>query len=337
MIKKHPNDKITIFDVAEHAGVSKSTVSLVLTHSDKVSDKSKAKVERAIAELGYVYNRDAASLRSRRSRLVALVINDLTNPYSAQLAVGLEQYIYDLGLVPMLVNTGESFARQQQVVNTLKEYNVAAFVMCPAPATDKQWQNELIQSGFPVINIMREISLSSAPCILPDNRKGTFLAAEHLLSQAVQELAFIGGNIDISDYHERLAGFEQALSEHPSAVHSHIINSATTRQGGHQAFQKLRRQAPSVQAVVCFSDVIAYGFIEAMREVGLTPGKDIKVVGFDDLDDSALMTPALSSVRIDAAEIGRRTTAVLKEIMAGNKAPVRTLIDVELQVRESSL
>ena len=74
-----------------------------------------------------------------------------------------------------------------------------------------------------------------------------------------------------------------------------------------------------------------------MREVGLTPGKDIKVVGFDDLDDSALMTPALSSVRIDAAEIGRRTTAVLKEIMAGNKAPVRTLIDVELQVRESSL
>ena len=91
---------------------------------------------------------------------------------------------------------------------------------------------------------MREISLSSAPCILPDNRKGTFLAAEHLLSQAVQELAFIGGNSDISDYHERLAGFEQALSEHPSAVHSHIINSATTRQGGHQAFQKLRRQHP---------------------------------------------------------------------------------------------
>ena len=101
------NKKATVFDVARHAGVSKSTVSLVLTQSDKVSDKAKLKVEQAIEAIGYVYNREAASMRSRRSNLVAIVINDLTNPYSAQLAVGLEQHIRKMGLFSMLVNSAE--------------------------------------------------------------------------------------------------------------------------------------------------------------------------------------------------------------------------------------
>ena len=95
---------VTVFDVARAAGVSKSTVSLVLTNSNKVSDKARQKVEKAIKETGYVYNRDAASLRSKRSNLVAIVINDLTNPYSAQLAVGLERQIRQMGLFSMLVN-----------------------------------------------------------------------------------------------------------------------------------------------------------------------------------------------------------------------------------------
>ena len=100
---KKSTGKVTVWDVAEQAQVSKSTVSLVLTNSDKVSKKSKEKVLAAIDKLGYVYNRDAAALRSKRSNLVALVINDLTNPYSAQLAVGLEKHIFELGMLPMLV------------------------------------------------------------------------------------------------------------------------------------------------------------------------------------------------------------------------------------------
>ena len=113
---KIKTDKITFFDVAKEAEVSKSTVSLVLTQSDKVSDKTKAKVLTTIDRLGYIYNRDAAALRSRRTNLVALVINDLTNPYSAQLAACLENHIHAFGMLPMLVNTAESVARQTQVV-----------------------------------------------------------------------------------------------------------------------------------------------------------------------------------------------------------------------------
>ncbi|MCF2859866.1 LacI family transcriptional regulator [Pseudoalteromonas sp. SMS1] len=330
-------EKITIFDVAKEAQVSKSTVSLVLTHSDKVSDKSKEKVLKAIEKLGYVYNRDAAALRSKKSNLVAVVINDLTNPYSAQLAVGLEKHIYALGMVPMLVNTGEDFQRQQQVVNTLKEYNVSAFVMVPAPGTTKEWVNQLVHSGFPVINIMREIQFADAPCILPDNQKGTHLATEHLLEKGLDKLAFLGGTTEISDYHERVAGFRSAISARNSTSQTYEITAPTNRQGGRDAFNQLYKVAPNTQAIVCFSDVIAYGAIEAMREHNLVPGKDIKVIGFDDLADSRLMRPALSSVRIDADDIGKRTCQALSEILNKSQPPVRTLVDITLQIRESSL
>lgn len=329
--------KANVYDVAAHAGVSKSTVSLVLTNSPKVSDKSKAKVLAAIKELGYVYNRDAAALRSKQSKLVALVINDLTNPYAAQLAVGLEQYIHKLGLVPMLVNTGEDFDRQDKIVTTLKEYNVATFIMCPAPGTTSEWLNLLVEQGFPVINIMREIPFANVPTVLPDNRKGTRIATEHLLQQGLTEIAFIGGTDSISDYHERLAGYQDAMfsaSISPPAYYQ--VQAETNRQGGRDAVTQLLNNAPTIQAIVCFSDVIAFGAIEKIRIHGKVPGKDIKIVGFDDLADSGLMSPALSSIHISADEIGKQTCKILKDTLAGNISNQRTLVDVNLIIRESS-
>jgi len=333
---KKSTGKVTIWDVAKEAQVSKSTVSLVLTNSDKVSNKSKEKVLTAIDKLGYVYNRDAAALRSKRSNLVALVINDLTNPYSAQLAVGLEKHIYDLGMLPMLVNIAECVERQKQVVKTLKEYNVSAFIMCPAPGTEQSWQDDLINSGFPVINIMREVPFSAAPCVLPDNKKGTHIATSHILSQGIEEIAFLGGVDEISDYHERLSGFLSALKQFNISEDKRVIQAQTNRQGGREAFNSLIKKSPHIKAIICFNDVIAFGAIEAMRQHGLEPGKDIKVVGFDDLEDSRLMLPSLSTIAINADEIGKRTCQVLKELLNQSTPPVRTLVDVNLQIRDSS-
>ncbi len=333
---KKSTGKVTIWDVAKEAQVSKSTVSLVLTNSDKVSNKSKEKVLTAIDKLGYVYNRDAAALRSKRSNLVALVINDLTNPYSAQLAVGLEKHIYDLGMLPMLVNIAECVERQKQVVKTLKEYNVSAFIMCPAPGTEQSWQDDLINSGFPVINIMREVPFSAAPCVLPDNKKGTHIATSHILSQGIEEIAFLGGVDEISDYHERLSGFLSALKQFNISEDKRVIQAQTNRQGGREAFNSLIKKSPHIKAIICFNDVIAYGAIEAMRQHGLELGKDIKVVGFDDLEDSRLMLPSLSTIAINADEIGKRTCQVLKELLNQSTPPVRTLVDVNLQIRDSS-
>lgn len=336
---------VTVFDVARHAGVSKSTVSLVLTRSDKVSDKAKLKVEAAIEATGYVYNREAAGLRSRRSNLVAIVINDLTNPYSAQLVVGLEQHIRQMGMFSMIVNSGESVDTQTELVKNLKEYNVAAFIMCPAPGTTAQWTNDLVAQGFAVIHIMREVEGANVPSVLPDNISGTRQATRHLLDRGYQRIAFLGGNESISDYHQRLCGFIQAMTEVGAQCPEHLyIQSDTNRHGGRQAMAKALEIEPNLDAVICFSDVVAYGAIEQMRSCNKAPGKDIAIVGFDDLEDSRLMSPALSTVHIDADKIGEVVCQVLNNIQQKNlkqgnskqSSPQKTLVDVELITRASS-
>ena len=99
---------------------------------------------------------------------------------------------------------------------------------------------------------------------------------------------------------------------------------------------QLLKETPNIQGVICFSDVIAYGAIESLKSMNLVAGKDIKIIGFDDLADSSLMSPALTTVRIDADDIGKRTCQVLSELLNGTQPPVRTLVDVSFKIRASA-
>ncbi|MEW6992494.1 LacI family DNA-binding transcriptional regulator [Colwelliaceae bacterium 6441] len=335
MKAKRTSKSVTVFDVARASGVSKSTVSLVLTNSNKVSDKARQKVEKAIKETGYVYNRDAASLRSKKSNLVAIVINDLTNPYSAQLAVGLERQIRQMGLFSMLVNSGEDFEIQDKLVRSLKEYKVAAFIICPAPGTTADWTNELVDQGFPVVHVMREIAGAKVATVLPDNFAGTTMATQHVLAQGYKKIAFLGGNESISDYHQRLSGFTETMTLSNMPFSNKLcIQSDTTRNGGRTAMAKALAVEPEIEAVICFSDVVAYGAIDYMKSNNIEPGKDIAIVGFDDLEDSKLMSPSLSSVHIDANRIGAAVCQLLDNMADRNRNKI--IVSIDFIARESS-
>ncbi len=333
---KNNNKKVTVIDVAKYAGVSKSTVSLVLRNSEIVSQDKRDRVNQAISELGYVYNREAAALRSKTSNLVALVINDLSNPYSAQIAIGLEQHIAGLGLVPVIVNAKEDWQEQQRLVRTLQEYNVAAFILCPVPGTTASWMNELVDTGTPVISIMREVPYAKAPVVIPDNRLGAYLSTRHAIEKGHKKIAFVGGVKEISDYLERLAGYKDAMAESDLTVSPHfIMEGLTNRQGGREATVKLLESDPDISAIICFNDVIAYGVLTQLRQVGLTPGEGIGVIGFDDLEDSSLMAPALTSVHIGAEEIGKKTCELLALQLEKQACPSKVFVNVELVVRDS--
>lgn len=327
-------ETITVVDVAKKAGVSKSTVSLVLTNSNKVSEKSKRKVIKAIEETGYVYNRDAASLRSKRSNLVAIVINDLTNPYSTQLTVALEQQIRSIGMFAILVSSGESVEQQSELIQRLEEYKVSAYVICPAPGTSPDFLNGLVDKGRLVINIMREIQGAKVSTVIPDNVAGTHMSTSLLIKKGYKNIAFLGGNESISDYHQRLAGYHNAMAEHlGEQLVQHVIQSDTTRDGGRKAMKLLLETEPNIEAIACFSDVVAYGAIEYMKEQHIKPGVDIGIIGFDDLKDSQLMSPALTTIHIDENQIAR---AVCQELTdANNKARNKVLVGVDLIERSS--
>ncbi|WP_407333220.1 LacI family DNA-binding transcriptional regulator [Enterovibrio sp. 27052020O] len=325
-----------MIDVAKAAGVSKSTVSLVLRGNAGVKAETVEKVNQAIGQLGYVYNRDAAGLRNKESNLVAIVANDLANPYLAQVIIALEGQLERQGFMPVVVNINESVVRQTAMVASLKEHNVAGFFITPAPDTDAKWLHALADATHPVVCLMRDVVGAQVPTVMPDNRLGMFLSTRYLIGLGHQRIAFIGGIEAISDYQERKQGFMQAMDEAGlSVMPGDIEPSSTKRQGGKIALNRVLDRAPEITAIVCFTDVVAYGAYTALRERGLTPGKDIAVVGFDDLEDSRLMSPALTTVRVSAEEIGLMACERLQQWRENQKVPESALVGVELVIRSS--
>src|SRR6516225_8027864 len=127
---------VTIIDIASSAGVSKSTVSLVLKRSPLVREETRQRVTRAMDALGYVYNRGAASLRRARADVVGMVINDLSNPFFAELAIGIERALQNSGFIPFIASTAEGVVRRAEVVRSMREHGAARLVLYPALDTD---------------------------------------------------------------------------------------------------------------------------------------------------------------------------------------------------------
>ncbi len=333
--------KPTVIDVAKRAGVSKSAVSLVIRNAKGVGEATRIRVREAMDEIGYVYNREAAGLRSKTSTLVAIIANDLANPYLAQVIIALEARLDELGLTPIIVNINESLSRQHHIVTTLKEYNVCGYLIVPAPDTSAEWMQSLASNGSAIVSMMRQISDGGASVVMPDNKQGSYLATKHLLHLGHRRIAFVGGIETISDYRERRQGFVEAMMEEDVVIKDGDIRPGSTKRlGGKEVTHQLLDNDNSITAMVCFTDVVAYGVYGALRERNLRPGHDIAVVGFDDLEDSRLLAPSLTTVRVSAEAIAYEACQLLAQNLSPEGQAVqkgqKVLVDVELVVRDST-
>lgn len=328
---------VTLIDVASRAGVSKSTVSLVLRNDDRVKAETRARVRSAIDALGYVYNRKAAALRSATPDLVGVIVNDFGLSYPALVAASLEAEVFGAGMTPMLAGSSDNLERQSQLVQAYREHNVGGVIMCPAPETDSNWLEGLRRNGCPVVCVMREVAYSKAPVVVADNTAGTRLATEHLLALGHRKIAMLGGQSSTSDFHQRLEGFLSAMrGAGVSVPESWIVPIRQDRDAGQAAMATLRQSHRDVTAVVCFSDVMAYGVYRYCQEQSIRVGRDLAVVGFDDNPDSRLVWPPLTTVRVDAGAIGKAAWQLMEKCLAGGEVDAaREVIDVQLIVRNS--
>ena len=190
--------------------------------------------------LGYVYHRGAASLRAASSDFVGMVISDLTNPFFAELAVGIEDALYKLGFTPILANTNENPERQAQVLRSLREHNVAGIIMSPARGADAWTLAQQWPPSIPAVITMRRMIGSPLPYVGPDNRKGARDAVEHLLRLGHRRIGFLGGDASMTTQQERverLARRAQRLRASPPTIRS-SSRSAPTRAGGREAIER---------------------------------------------------------------------------------------------------
>ena len=308
----------TIVDIARAAGVSKSTVSLVLNGDKRVRPKTRASVEAAIRRLGYVYNRGAANLRGATSSLVGLVINDLTNPFFAELAAGIEDALFQLGLVPILANTNEDPDRQAQVLQSLREHGVAGIIMCPARGTDTWTLVHQLPPSIPVVITTRRVLGTPLPFVGANNRSGAHQAVAHLLRLGHRRIGFLGGDAKMTTHREREAGWRAALLEAGIAVDDGLVfPSAPTRRGGFEAMEGVLATRPPPSAVLCYNDIVAIGATRALNHRSMVPGNDMAIIGFDDIAEAQDNAPPLTTVSGDTKHLGVRCAESLLGLIRG--------------------
>lgn len=332
-----PATRVTIIDIARDAGVSKSTVSLVLKNSPLVKDETRERVLEVMARLGYVYNRGAANLRTASSRLVGMVISDLLNPFFAELAVGLEEAFYRAGFVPILANTAEDAARQTDVLRSIHEHGVAGIILSPALGTDPATIRDAVGPHLPVVTTMRRLDGCDLPYVGPDNRSGARAAVAHLIALGHRRIAFVGGFPDMSTARERIDGWRDALVAAGLPTSDELVfPGMPTRAAGAGLVDAVLAGPDAATAALCYNDIVAIGFIRALIDRGRDVGAGFGVIGFDDIAEACHNAPPLTTVSADTRHLGAITADVLMQLIQGEARPPHTVIgQTRLIVRDS--
>lgn len=332
-----PTKRLTLAMMAERLGMSTATVSLALRDSPLVATETRKKVQDLADDLGYIYNRSAASLRTARSHIVGVVVHDVLNAYFAELLSAVEAELTKRGQTVILCNHGDDFARQRHFLETMLQHRADGVILCPSAGTQARDISRIEQAGLPTVLVARDVpGLDQTPVVRGDDAVGMELAVRHLVAAGHTRIAFVGGSSRSSSGRERRRGYENALEAAGIAIDEDLMFSdLMTRAEGKRIAPAVLAKKPT--AIACFNDLIAFGLMMEMHRVGLEPGRDIAVTGYDDVEEAAIWSPSLTSVWNGQQEVGRQASVMLTEMIAGRAPEVdRVLVTPELHVREST-
>ncbi|MCB1715809.1 MAG: LacI family DNA-binding transcriptional regulator [Candidatus Competibacteraceae bacterium] len=328
---------ITLQDVAKTLGVSKATVSLAINGDPRVALKTRQKILQAIGELGYIYNRGAASLSTGETRAVGLAVHDFTNPYFAEVCAAIETVLSSNDRMSFLCNTHESVERQQHFIAALVERRADGLILCPAINTDMALLRPVFDWHLPTVLLTRDIAGATLDFVGNDDELGLRQATAHLIGLGHRRIGMLGGGQNNSVARARRAGFYAAMAAGELVVDpALVIDCAISPHGGEAAIAIALARQPPPTALVCFTDQIALGALSGLHRMGLRPGRDIAVVGCDDIEEASRGYTQLTTVSINKAAIGEKAAQLLLRRIAEPELPVqRIIIQPELVIRQS--
>jgi LacI family transcriptional regulator len=327
--------RVTLLDVAADADVSRSTVSLVIRNVPSVAETTRKRVLRSVKRLGYVYHHGAASLRRQHSHAVGLIVSDITNPFFAEVIVAIEDRLAKSGFVTLLGNTSEDRSKEERLLRTMQEFPADGILICPTLHGVPSKGTANLRDVFPVVAFARQVP--GVDYVGIDNAQGALLAIEHLYRIGHRRIAFLGANAHLLSNDDRLKGYKQAFSELKVKFDPHLMVSADlNRRGGFDGVQELLKTEDPPTAVLCFNDVVALGAMEGIQRLGLKPGIDFGVVGFNNIPEAAQCMPALTTIDNSPRQLGEAAAELLLKRIEQRVAPIRTLVlQPQLIVRES--
>jgi LacI family transcriptional regulator len=329
---------ITIADVAKRAGVSKMTVSRVINNSGYTSQETRVRVEQAVAELGYIPNALARSLRFRQTRTIALIVTDITNPFFTTVARGVEDIANEKGFSVIFCNTDEAPDEEAQYVNVLLQKQVDGLLLVPtggAAETVEFLNNHTV----PFVLLDRRVPGMDVDVVRCDSEQGAYDIIRHLLDLGHQRIAALGGSANITSSMDRVEGYRRAMIEaglENEAYRAYF--TAFTVEGGYRAAQLALAEKTLPTAFFATNNFIAIGAMRLLRERGLSVPDDVSVVSFDDLPAAIVLDPFLTVIEQHAYEMGQRATELLLNRLhgKGSAEPQEILIPADLIIRRSS-
>lgn len=327
--------KPTLSTVAKEAGVSIPTVSQVLRGTGRISDQTRDKVLQAAQKLRYVRNSRAASMRSGENREIGFVINQLTNPFNAEVIGGVVDLLEAEGYLVSIVDTRDDAKRQSRQLEAFIRHGRGGLLWVPAIETPDETFDLISKQGIPTVTFLRN-SRRDLDHVGIRNAEATSTATGYLADLGHKHIAYLGGTDMAAVRKDRIAGYRQALAARGLGP-AIVWDTGDNKLAGLEAMLALRLEHPEVTAVVCNGDMVALGASLALVRSGLRPGKDLSVIGFDDITDAAVATPPLSTMAVCPHKLGRKLARVLLDRIQDPEMPPTVVeVSAELVERETT-
>lgn len=309
--------------LASELGLALSTVSQALRGAPGVAPDTRARVLEAAEAAGYVYNRSAAALRSRRLPLVGVSFHDITNPFFASLLASIEEELTSTGLVVVINNHGEMPASQTRFLQAMCEFGAAGVLVSPAAGVSREAIEGFTRRGLVVATVSRDLpGLGADHCGFQD-AEGFRAMVAHLVTRGHRRIGMLGAHDRIAPAARKREGYREGMR---AAGLDDLIrerDAPGTRIGGAGGVGDLISGSEPCTAVVCFNDLVAIGAYDGLRERGLRPGRDVAVAGCDDVPEASHASPALTTIRYDARQLGAMAARLLCDRMEASEQPRR--------------
>ena len=347
-----PKDRITLATVARLAGVSPSTVSLVLNDrplSRKLAADTRERIRSAAETLRYHPNAAARSLRSARTHLLGIIVFDIADPYCTLILQGVQEAVRQTDLLPIILDVQNRSERFNSYLDMLVEHRVeGVIIIANWLFIELNGLRAFEDTGIPAVIVGREFVSKSISSVLVDNRAGGCAAMHHLLSLGHTRIAVIRGPKRLQDSDRRWRGIQQAARDAGHTLHSKLVlrlpESADPLQGfvgGHRAIAQLLLTGIHFTGIVAFDDLTACGALRALHEAGIRSPHDVSVVGFDDIPQAVLTTPSLTTVGQGMKEMGSFAAAHVLTLIHADPAKKPAAATIRLHpptmiVREST-
>lgn len=331
--------RATIADVAAAAGVHPSTVSRALNPSTRgmVTEAVAARVAEVAQDLGWRPSALAAGLRTRRSRTIGILVPDLVNPVFPPIVRAAESRLAEAGYATLIANTDMDPAREALLIERMAAHLVDGLML--ASAAKGSGALELCRRwAIPTVLINRRLPGAGLSAVVNDDRRGMAMAVRHLIEIGHRRIAHLGGPAGVSTAADRRNGFRAALRAaglEPDEAPS-VTADAYTEEAGRQAMQRLL-QGPPFTAVAAANDMLCLGAYDALRAARRSVPDAISITGFNDMPFVDRITPPLTTVRIQHAEMGRLgAEQLLAELGNGSAARREVMLEPQLVVRGST-